>query len=678
MEKKKPFIIDVVPIVRLPLSGSQSFSYLSDTQLPIGTLVSVPLFKRKVEGVVTENRPDFSRLGNIELKKISAVIEEGFLDTKQIELAKFISNYYFSSLGVVLKAFIPKIVKARNANRTTQIANPAKNITLTQEQFSAIEKITNSDSRSTIRDTRYLLYGPAGSGKTETYIHSILKLKSIDPSLQFLIMLPELTLSPQAIERYGEYFTPEETVVINSTIPKGQLYANWKKIKSGEAKIIIGTRMSVFSPFKNLGLVVIDEEQDMSHKQWESSPRYDARIVAEKLAELHQGKIIFGSATPRTETFYRAMQNEVILLKLPELKIPNQPESPKRTIELVDMKKERWRKYFGAPKPAYSPISQLLKSEIAYALKNKLQAIIFINRQGMSNFSICTKCKTILRCPKCQRALIYDKDGTYNCVRCSYATSILHECSKCKGLTFSNIGLGTQKIEREIATLFPQARLARADSQTMQEKSAQEKLYKNFKKHAIDIIIGTQMISKGWDLPNVALIGIIDGDGMLSIPDFFTEERAYQNILQLAGRSSRPGAIFPGRVIIQTFKPEQAFFKAVSDPDFEKFYTKEIKEREILHLPPFGKIIKLTCQNYDKKKCTEKTLAIHERLLNLQAEDILFSEPQDAFIPNVRGKFRKQIILRLPSNIPIPDNLKNILTSLASDWLIDVDPISIT
>jgi len=673
MKKLAKIIVDVVPIARLPLSGSQSFSYLSDLELPVGTLVSVPLFKRKVEGIVTGNRPDFARLGNIELKKVSSVIQNDLLDTKQIELAQFISNYYFSSLGVVLKSFVPKMVKARIAKNTLPKISPTKAspIALTPEQQKAVSEIAKNISG-------FLLYGPAGSGKTEVYIHSILKMQKKNPALQFLILLPELTLTPQAIERYGEYFPPEEIVILSSNIPKGKTYSYWKKIKSGEAKIIIGTRMAVFAPFKKLGLIIIDEEQDMSHKQWESSPRYDARIVAKKLAELHTCSIVLGSATPRVETYFRAQNKELTLLTLPKLQLPEQAETPMRTIELVDMKKERWNKPFGAKTGVYSPISKILKAEVAYALKNKLQAILFINRQGMSSFSICAKCKTVLRCPKCQRALIYDKDGTYKCVHCSYSTSILHECSNCKSMAFTNVGMGTQKIEREIGNFFPQARLARADNQTMQKSGAQEILYKKFKENQIDILIGTQMISKGWDLPNVALIGIIDGDGMLTIPDFFTEERAYQNILQSAGRSSRLGAKFPGRVVIQTFKPEQEFFKIISEDNFEKFYTKEIKEREALHLPPFGKIIKLTCQNYDQKKVAEKSNDVYTKIISVIPEDILVSEPQDAFIPNVRGRFRKQIILRLSAGENIPDDLKKILISLSSDWLIDIDPIAIT
>ncbi len=250
-----------------------------------------------------DNRNDFRRFGNIQLKKIEKVLEENFLDKKQLELAQFISDYYLSPLGVVLKSFLPKRVKQKHKIQNTNIHKQnTKNIKLTKEQTSAVDIIAKKiNLKFKIQNSKFLLYGPSGSGKTEVYIHAIKKLKEKNKDAQFLILLPELTLTPQAIERYGAHFKPEEIAVIHSKISKGELCENWRKIKSGEAKIIIGTRMAVFAPFQNLKLIVIDEEQDASFKQWDMNPRYDARKVAEKLAEIHKAKIIRGSATPSIE-----------------------------------------------------------------------------------------------------------------------------------------------------------------------------------------------------------------------------------------------------------------------------------------------------------------------------------------------------------------------------------------
>ena len=315
------YLIDVVPLTKIPMSSHQSFSYLSDVEIPSGTLVSIPLFHRSVEGIALSTKNDFERLGNIELKKVEKIIAENFLSDSQIELAKFISDYYISPLGVVMKGFVPKRMKSRKAPspvlRTSSSEGRGENIVLTKEQKDAVKKIANYK----LPITNYLLFGPAGSGKTEVYINSIIELRKINKNYQFLILLPEKTLTPQAMERYGAYFSSEEIVVLSSNISKGQFYSNWEKIQSGEAKIILGTRMAVFAPFKKLGLIVIDEEQDMSFKQWDMNPRYDARTVAEKLAEIHQAKIVRGSATPSIESYFRTLKNDLKLLLLPTLKL---------------------------------------------------------------------------------------------------------------------------------------------------------------------------------------------------------------------------------------------------------------------------------------------------------------------------------------------------------------------
>jgi len=247
MTNKKDFIIDIVPLTRISLTNNQSFSYLSKIKIPIGSLVSIPFFHRNVEGVVLGVRSDFPRLGNIELKKVGDVIEKNFLTAQQLELAKFISDYYISPLGVVMKNFVPKRTVSRKQRSEIKIQGKKKNIKLTEKQNEVIKKICQKTSK------KFLLYGPAGSGKTEVYIHSILKLQKL--SSQFLVLVPEKTLTPQALERYGAYFKKEEIAVLSSNISKGQFYANWQRIKSGEAKVVIGTRMAVFAPFKRLELI---------------------------------------------------------------------------------------------------------------------------------------------------------------------------------------------------------------------------------------------------------------------------------------------------------------------------------------------------------------------------------------------------------------------------------------
>lgn len=661
MKNKKKYIIDIVPLTKIPLTTNQSFSYLYEKELAVGTLVEIPLFKRKVEGIVVGNRNDFERLGNIELKKVEKIICEKFLDEKQIELAKIISDYYISPLGVILKNFVPKRAKSRK-NNVLSVKYEKPNIKLTEEQNKAVTEITKSQKS---KPKNFLLFGPAGSGKTEVYIHSILKLKEKDKNAQFLILVPEKTLTPQALERYSEYFSQEEIVSLTSNLSKGKFFENFEKIKSGQAKIIIGTRMAVFAPFQKLNLIVIDEEQDMSFKQWDMNPRYDARQVAEKLAEIHGCSLVRGSATPSIESYWRTKNKKLNLITLPELKIKKTAFQKLETI-LVDMKKERWAKN-------YSCISKKLKAEIAYALKYSQQIILFINRQGMSSFSVCEGCKTVLRCPKCERSLVYDREGYYKCLHCKFKTDIIPKCTKCGGITFKNVGLGTQKVEKEILNLFPSAKILIADTSASKTKNFGDEVYEKFSSGEADILIGTQMISKGWDLPNVSLIGIIDTDNMLTFPDFRTEEKAFQILTQVSGRVNRPGARFPGVVIIQTFQPENQLVKMISERNFVGFFEQEIQERKALQLPPYGKIIKLLFQDYDTKKVDNEVLRVYEVLKDFS--NIKITEPHIPLLSRIRGRTRKQIIIK--SKEKIPEKLKREIEKLRNGWIIDIDPISI-
>ncbi|HLN19128.1 MAG TPA: primosomal protein N' [Patescibacteria group bacterium] len=662
-------IIDVVPLTRIPLTRNQSFFYLCSEKLEAGTLVSIPLFRRKVEGIVLGSKSDFKRLGNIKPKKIEKIIEKKYLTAKQLELSQYISDHYIYPLGIVMKGFVPKRAKSRKSQKI-ELLKVYRTIELTPEQKDAVKKIVKS--RVPLKAKNYLLFGPSGSGKTEVYIHSMMEIRKLDKDAQFLVLVPEQTLTPQAYERYSQCFNPQEIAILSSNTTRGQFYSNWLRVKSGEAKIIIATRIGVMAPFKNLRMVVVDEEQDMSYKSWDMSPRYDARKVAEKIGQLHKCSVVRGSATPSIETYYGALEGKYILIKLPQLSLKNENSRliiPDSHIELIDMKKEKWQKN-------YSPISKKLKSEIGYALKNNLQTILLINRQGMSSFSICESCRAVLRCIKCDRALVYDQKGIYRCPHCTFKTSITPQCPKCKGLVFKNIGLGTQKVEREISDLFPSAKIVRIDSQAvLADRKLHQKLYERFSSGEIDVLIGTQMISKGWDFPRVALVGIIDVDNMLSIPDFSTGEKAFDIILQVAGRVSRPGSIFPGTVLIQTYYPESKFLKMAASKNYQEFYSQEIKERKELSLPPFSKIIKLIIQDYNLNTVESSSLAVYNKFKEISS-DISISRPQEAYVSKIRGRYRQIVILKTV-NQNWPSETVKILKSLGRECTIDVDPINI-
>ncbi len=679
------FIIDIAPLAPLPIGRKQFFSYLWNEEIPTGALVSVPFFRRNLEGVVIGSHFDFRGFENMRLKKINRVLEKNFLDEKQLELARFVSDYYYSPLGIVLKAFIPKRINARTNNQKFKKAEKKKFV-LTKEQASAIKKIAARSLKFRIENFKFLLYGPASSGKTEIYINAILKIRQKNPEAQFLVLLPELTLVPQAVERYSALFKTKEIVLLHSKISKGRFYSAWQKIKSGSAKIIIGSRMAVFAPFQKLGLIVIDEEQDASFKQWEMSPRYDARKTAEKLAKIHKCPIIFGSATPSINSYYRSLEKEIDLIKLPPLKpgaandkqqLENKNKEtlaihrlPPIAVELIDMRKEKWRKN-------HSPVSKNLQSEVVRALKNKSQVILFVNRQGFSFFSVCAHCKNVLRCPQCDRALIYNLEGYYKCPRCSHKTDIFPACRQCQGTNFRNIGVGTQQIEKEISKMFAGARLKRIDSETVRKSGEQEKIYLDFSEGKIDILIGTQMITKGWDLPNVSLIGIIDTDSLFNFPDFNAAERTFQHLAQIAGRAARTQSRVAGKVIMQTYHPEHPIIQAAVEMDYHKFYQSEITIRKSLFYPPFGQIIKIIKRDRDKNKVERETEKFYQVLQkNFDSSDIFASYPQDPLVSKVGRNFQKQIIIKI-KKADILKNLSPILRKLGKGWIIDVDPISI-
>ncbi|NTW27285.1 MAG: primosomal protein N' [Candidatus Moranbacteria bacterium] len=682
--KPLKFIVDVAPIARLPLSKQQFYSYLSETQLPQGTMVMIPLFNRETEGIVLACKPETEKVGDYKLKSVTKVLALNFLNAKQLLLAQQLSEYYLNSLGVVLKHFMPKRVNARNSSHQSLVISHRKpNITLTPEQNIAVSAIADNHSKFKIQNSKFLLFGPASSGKTEVYIHAILELRKKNPQQQFLILLPELTLTPQALARYGAYFNPREIVLLHSKLGKGEFYALWQRIASGEAKIIISTRIGIFAPFQELGGIFVDEEQDMSFKQWDMNPRYDARLSAELLAQNHQAKIVFGTATPRIESFQKTTSGEFSLLKIPTL--PAEIMGREKTvpgIEIVDMRKEKWTDFAGKKQPNHSLLSMRLQEEISYAISQNLQTILFVNHQGMNTFSVCAACKAVLKCPKCDRAVVLEQTGGYKCLHCNFKADATSSCKACGSIAFTNIGIGTQLVEREVKKLFGKVRVTRLDSTAAKKPGASKEIFDNFMQGNIDVLIGTQMITKGWDNPMVGLVGVIDSDSLFSSPDYLTDERAYANIMQIAGRTGRVGSRYVGHVLIQTFNPQRPVFDFVTSRNYPGFYAKEIAQRQALHYPPFGKIIKLSCKDADKNKITKDAQIIYEKIsAALKTEkNISLTEPSEPLVSKVRGKFILQMILKIKTGSEInslPASMIKILGSLSSSWAVDVDPISI-
>jgi primosomal protein N' (replication factor Y) len=298
----------------------------------------------------------------------------------------------------------------------------------------------------------------------------------------------------------------------------------------------------------------------------------------------------------------------------------------------------------------------------------------------MSTFSVCSGCKAVLKCPKCDRALIYDQTGEYKCLHCNFTDSIVPSCKQCGSIVFQNIGIGTQSVEREIKKLFGSVKIARLDSAAAKKPGASAEIFQDFMQGKIDILIGTQMITKGWDNPRVGLVGVIDSDSLFSSPDYLTDERAYANIMQIAGRTGRVGSPYPGHVIIQTFNPNQPIFEFVVSRNYQGFCKKEISQREALHYPPFGKIIKLTYKDANKDKVEKDIKIVYEKILPIIAEvrGLTITEPLNPLVSKIRNKFIQQMIIKQSNpNEELPADLIKILGSLSTGWAVDVDPISI-
>ncbi|MDO8529450.1 MAG: primosomal protein N' [bacterium] len=660
----KNTIIDIIPLTRIPLSRQQNFSYLYQEKIPFGSLVAIPLFHREVQGIVINNRDDFFRFGNIKLRKINKILDEELITENQLRLAEFISNYYLCPLGIVLKFFVIKKTRSRIKNQELRIKK-LKKIILANDQKNIVKNIISHDSKFIIHNSSLLI---AGDEKLEIYLELI--SKTLKAKKQTLFLVPEISLVFQMFNIIKEYFSENTIASFHSQLKGSELYANYQKIKSGEAKIIIGTRQAVFAPFRNLGLIIVDEEQDSSYKQWDMNPRYNAKTAIEKLTELFKAKIVLSSVTPSVETYhkenFRKLQVAGYGLQVPEI---------------IDLKKEGWN---NNRKKEAVIISKKLASEISWNLKNKRRIILFVNRRGMSSFSVCDNCKSVLRCPRCERALIYDAKGIYRCLHCAYRTSIFPECPKCHGNSFKNIGIGNQTVQKEIKKMFPEAKTKLIDLESLKKKDDKQKLFDDINQNKFDIIIGTQTALRFQNLPDLGLIAIINADEMASFSDFNSDEKVFQILTQAAEKIKN---IQAGKFIIQTYNPENLTIQAATKQDIEEFYKNELEQRIILKYPPYYRLVKLIFRTKNKNNLEKETKIVFEKIKTFSEnnKNVLIFEPFIPFLSKIRDGFRKQIIIKiragesaLKKENNIPEDLKNYLQKLGSDWIIDIDPISLT
>ena len=480
----------------------------------------------------------------------------------------------------------------------------------------------------------YLLHGITGSGKTEIYLQLI--KRELENGKTAIVLVPEISLTPQTIDRFTSRFGKEKIAVLHSKLSNGERFDQWNKIKEGKAQIVIGARSAIFAPLKELGIIIIDEEHDSSY-QSESTPQYDALEIARKIVDEENIKLVLGSATPDTRTYKNALEGKISLIEL--TKRANNARLPE--VEIIDLRDE-------LANGNHNMISTKLKNEIQKNIESKNQTILFLNRRGFSNFIMCKTCGNVIKCKRCDISMTYHKDeNKLKCHYCGLEEQVPNKCPNCGSKELKYSGSGTQKLEEEVHKLFPTASTIRMDIDTVTKKHSHEDILTKFKEDKIDILIGTQMIVKGHDFPKVTLVGVISADNALNIGDYRASEITFQVLTQVAGRAGRGEQ--NGKVIIQTYNPDHYAIECAKEQDFKKFYQIESKIRKTLKYPPFCDIIVLDFSSLNKHEIKRDTKKLHQYLKNRIINEkfgVLLYSPLPCPIEKINDKYRWRMIIK--------------------------------
>jgi primosomal protein N' (replication factor Y) len=521
----------------------------------------------------------------------------------------------------------------------------------------------------------FLLHGVTGSGKTEVYLAAIDHAASLGK--RAIVLVPEIALTPQTVRRFGERF-PGDVAVMHSELSIGEHFDMWHAVRDGRFRVVIGPRGALFAPQPDLGLVVIDEEHEWTYKQQEGSPRYHARKAAEELCRRTGAALVLGSATPDVESHFRASAKAYRLLELPQRLIRRDgvvEPGPLPEVEVVDLREE-------LKAGNRSIFSRSLARSIRSALDSREQVMLFLNRRGAASFVQCRDCGYVPECKSCAVALTFhegvrlkpDGPGELVCHYCYRRQPMPQACPECGGRRLRQVGIGTERVEEYARREFPGARTLRWDRDVTRGRDQHEAILARFLAHEADILVGTQMIAKGLDIPLVTLVGVISADIALHLPDFRAGERTFQLLEQVAGRAGRGPK--GGRVIVQTYTPDHYAIEAMSRHDYHALYAREIENRRRMGYPPFGRLVRLTFAHTGSEFAQHQAAAMARRLREEQARlgqpnvDVL--GPAPAYVPRIRGRWRWNVIIRgddpaaLLGDEPLPRG-----------WTVDVDPISV-
>lgn len=594
---------------------------------------TVIVFNKELDGMF-KDKDNYVKIVNLIKEKNGELTKSEIINDYSLSsysLNKLIENGYLLTEDRVVYRY-----------NTRSYIEESKNV-LNDEQKNAFNKILNSDKKG------FLLKGVTGSGKTEVYMNLV--GETLKEGKSAIVLVPEITLTPQMIERFKGRFG-KNVALFHSKLSQGERFDEWYRIKKGEARLVVGARSAIFLPLDNLGIIIIDEEHENTYKS-EQNPKYSTKEVAKFLSEIKGCKYILGSATPSIETYYEALNGKLELVEIKN-RVSNRPLPQ---MEIVDMREELKSRNL-------SLLSRSLYNEMKETLERKEQIILFLNRRGFSSFVSCRSCGYVFKCPECDLSMTYHKNGYLICHYCGRAQREQKVCPECGSKYVKFFGAGTQRVEEEVKKYFPKARVMRMDVDTTRSKDSHENIYNAFKSGEGDILIGTQMVSKGLDFKNVTLVGVLAADISLNIPDYRSSERTYQIITQVAGRAGRGEK--KGKVVIQTYTPNSLSLQYAIENNYNDLYNEEIKVRKIMNYPPFSTIFLINSISKDEGKLKEFMNKVGESLRKLldSREDIQILGPVPCIITKLKDNYRWQIIIKgnLDNNLKL--KIKDILYEL--------------
>ena len=605
--------------------------------IPVGIMKGAKAKKKKV--IVLKNE-DLSNIKNPDGYK--KIVEFFKTNSGKYTKSELINEHSISQykLNKLIENEVLSIEEESVFRYNDRVYNKDSAKTLTIEQENIIREYINSD------DKMFLLKGVTGSGKTEVYMKLVERVLLEGKSA--IILVPEIALTPQMIERFKGRFGVN-VALFHSKLSDGERFDEWFRVKEGKSKVIVGARSAIFLPAKNLGLIIIDEEHENTYKS-EQNPKYQTKEVAEYLSELKGCKVILGSATPSIETYYRALTGEMKLLEL-NSRVDNKAMPP---MKVIDMRNE----LKGGNKSLFS---RELFIAIQERLKRKEQIILFLNRRGFSTFVSCRSCGYVFKCNECDISMTYHKNGLLICHYCGKTKREPRECPKCHSKYVKFFGAGTQRVEEEVKKYFNNAGILRMDVDTTRDKHSYERIYNTFKNGEADILIGTQMVSKGLDFKNVTLVGILAADMSINIPDYRAAERTFQIITQVAGRAGRGDK--QGEVLIQTYTPQHYSLQYAVNYDYEGFYEKEFTVRAMMKYPPFGKLLLIngTSKKEDLLKNFMHKITMMIKPLVESCLDIEILGPIPCMISKLKENYRWQIVIKGEFNSDFAKKIKELL-----------------